>query len=158
MQRRRLGVKRPYPCRQRFGRSALGPSGAQVEPRIVKLSPTHKSRCRDTPWNVWTSNVFEFTRHVFQGCDDLLLAAFTHSAALERRSRKLVVISRTIHENDDLFFPARTLLRILCRWLFHLFISLRLLDRVKEKPWSDGNKVRVAQSSLGDVGARISGS
>jgi len=100
----------------------------------MKVPPVRKFRSfRDTSWDVTPPNVFKFTRDVLEGCGDLCLAVVTHSAALEHRSRKLVVISRTVHENDDLSSLAWTFLRTLRHWLFHTLIPIRLLDRVKAK-------------------------
>ena len=51
--------------------------------------------------------------------NDLLHAAVTHLAAQERRLRELVVISRTVHENDHLLWLDRSLLR----WFLHILTS-----------------------------------
>src|SRR5439155_17804105 len=68
-----------------------------------------------------------------ESCFDLFLAALRHSAVLELRPRKLVEMSLTVHENDDLFFRDPTSLRTFHRWLLHILTS-RFVCLIQDDP------------------------
>src|SRR5205807_1790009 len=106
----------------RFSRSAVRLARAHIKPRIAKLAAAFRSR--DTSWDGCARDVPKLNCRILESCSDLLFAVITHSAALERRSRKLVVISRIIHQHDYLLLFDRSFLRSLCRCLLHNMTSM----------------------------------
>src|SRR5205085_642134 len=89
-------------------RSALAFGGSQIESRVVKLAAAIKWGGHDAAGDARSVDVPKFARPFLELFLDLLLVAFVHPAALQRRSRQLVVVICTVFEDDDLLSVVRS--------------------------------------------------